>query len=145
MDEIPYKWTPSPHTADVAIAIDSVDLEGLFHAALDGLLGTLEISKSIPGDVQVSGHEVHMKAYGIEAALVDFLNECIYAMEVDEIIPYRIASMTYDSENLSMLLNTRPLTDHEKPSIGHIKAATYSDLNVEKTDDRFRAKIIFDT
>ncbi len=145
MHQPTYSWQPSPHTADLAIAIAATDHDGLFRAALDGLLGSIELDPAQPDEHEISEYGLNLKSYEIEAALVDFLNECIYLMEVEDLVPFRIHSISYDGDSLRSVIHCRPVRKSERNEIGHIKAATYSDLKVEKTDSEYRTRIIFDT
>ena len=76
---------------------------------------------------------------------MDFLNECIFQMEVEELIPFKLLSVQIDGREYDMVLHCRPATDEEMKNIGHIKAATYSALEVRQKDGRYSADLIFDT
>jgi SHS2 domain-containing protein len=140
-----YKWEQSPHTADLAIAIEASDKSGLFHAAFEGLLGLQGIDKIPPDSKDISAYNLEINVEGIENALVDFLSECIFAIEVEEIVPYEICELSYDGHTLIANMHSRPIRDDERKELGHIKAATYSDLEVVEDDGIYRAKIVFDT
>jgi len=140
-----YKWEPSPHTADLAISITSDEKSGLFHAALDGLMGLTELSQSPPDNDEITEYRLNLTVECIEEALVDFLNECIFIMEVEEIIPYGLQSIQIEENTYSLVILCRNVSEAEKKEIGHIKAATYSGLDVIEKDGRFRTNIIFDT
>jgi len=140
-----YRWEPSPHTADLAIAIESSDIEGLFRASFDGLLGLLEIEPEKSEGVTILEHKLNMKFCAVEEGLVDFLNECIYLMDGEDLLPFRIQFLNYSPGELEAVFHCRDVADVEKPRITHIKAATYSNLAVEQVGETYRAKIIFDT
>jgi SHS2 domain-containing protein len=140
-----YSWEPAPHTADLAISISSSDETGLFRAAFEGLLGIQGISTD-PADVaSQTEYNLEISVDEIENALVDFLNECIYVVEVEEEIPYAIKKINYDGKILAANLRCRPIRKDERRELGHVKAATYSDLKVIETDGVFGARIVFDT
>jgi len=143
--DLSYTWQPSPHTADLAIAISASEKGGLFYAALAGLLGILELDASTPAEQEMTEYGLTLKSYGIESSLVDFLNECVYLMEVEDLVPVGIHELTYGDDSLRAVLLCRPVIDADRPDIGHVKAATYSDLNVELSDGMYKAKIVFDT
>lgn len=145
MDDKSYKWEQSPHTADLAIAIEASDKSGLFHAAFEGLLGVQGIDTNPPESGNYSPYNLEIQVEGIENALVDFLSECIFAIEVEEVIPYEIRELSYDGCSLIAKLHCRPIRNDERKELGHIKAATYSDLQVIEQDGIYRAKIVFDT
>ncbi|MFH1675441.1 MAG: archease [bacterium] len=144
MNEKKFDWKPSPHTADLAMTISAVTYDDLFRAALFGLLGTLEIEiGSIPD--RVTELRLTMASENIENALVDFLGECIYLMEVEDLIPFEIRSINFLDGNLDTVLVLRNAGKIDMGKIGHIKAVTYHDLNVIESDGVFRATIVFDT
>jgi SHS2 domain-containing protein len=140
-----YRWEPSPHTADLAIAIEAVEPAGLFYAAFDGLMGLLQISLEPPSDSELIENGMEYISCAIEDGLVDFLNDCIYLMDAEDLVPFKIKSLQFSRGNLSATLTCRPLKDDERARITHIKAATYSNLSVEKIADRYKARIVFDT
>jgi SHS2 domain-containing protein len=145
MNSPDYTWEPSPHTADLAIAIEAAEPAGLFYAAFDGLLGLLQIPAEPPADSEIVENGIEYKSCAIEESLVDFLNDCIYLMDAEDMLPFKIKSLEFSRGNLNATLICRPLKDSEHPQVTHIKAATYSNLSVEKTGDRYKARIIFDT
>jgi SHS2 domain-containing protein len=145
MSQPSYKWEPSPHTADLAIAIEAEEIADLFRAAFDGLLGLLEIPPGDSMESEILEHVLSMKFCAIEEGLVDFLNECIYLMDGEDLVPFRIGFLEYEPGELNAKFQCRQVADLERPRITHIKAATYSGLTVEQVGDVYRAKIIFDT
>lgn len=145
MTESSYNWSPSPHTADLAIAISATDHAGLFRAALAGLIGSLEVSEEPPLPEEITEYTLHQESGAIESNLVDFLNECIYLMEVEDLVPCDLRSVHYSGATLEAVLLCRPVGKPDLEAIGHIKAATYSDLEVKKSGERYEAVIVFDT
>jgi SHS2 domain-containing protein len=145
MDEKSYSWAPSPHTADIAISIIADSHDGLFMAALEGLLGSLELPQCQPEPDQITDYTLTQKSGSIESNLVDFLNECIFLMEVEELIPFEFSVIEYSRGMLKAALKCREATRDDKMCIGHIKAATYSDLEVTELEGQYYARIVFDT
>jgi len=145
MVESPYKWEPSPHTADLAVEISAMEIAGLFHAALAGLIGSLEIDSNVTDESEVTEYNLHISFNEPEAALVDFLNECIYLMEVEDLVPLRVGNLRLRENRMDAVLQCREVSDRDLSEIGHIKAATYSDLQIENIDGMYRAIVIFDT
>ncbi len=140
-----YSWEQSPHTADLAIAITASTHEGLLRASLDGFLGLLEINPEIQSDEINELYNLVLSNPTIEDVLVDFLGECIYLMEVSEHMPVGFESLTVNDGNLNAVIKCRKVRENERNEVGHIKAATYSGLEVKLVDGRFSAVLIFDT
>ena len=140
-----YHWTQVEHTADLAISISASSHTDLFLAALDGLLGILEIRVFEPDPAKITPIHHSQDSGSIESNLVDFLNECLYLMEVEELVPYKIESINYIGTVLEADMRCRDVINEDSDATGQIKSTTYSDLEVQKVDDRFEATIIFDT
>jgi len=145
MNDSSYSWKPSAHTADLAIEITADDKPGLFHAALAGFLGSLELDTSLPEEKEIIENHLNISFDEMETAIVDFLNECIFLTEVEELVPLGIIDLKLEKNSMDATLQCREVTEEDRPEIGHIKAATYSDLQIENVDGVYKAKLIFDT
>ncbi len=145
MSDKTYNWAPSPHTADLAISISASDHAGLFMAAMEGLIGILELSSAEPEPNQITDYTLTQKSDSIENSLVDFLNECIFLMEVEELIPFELSMIEISDDVLRAAMRCRMVMPGDRPYVGHIKAATYSDLEVTEAGGIYYARIIFDT
>jgi SHS2 domain-containing protein len=131
--------------ADLAIGITASDHAGLFNAALEGLLGTIDLKTDSRENEKIEENGINLAGKVIEEILVDFLNDCIYLMEVGEQVPFRLEDVEYNDGVLKAKLKSRPIREEERTEIGHIKAATYSALEVKFIDGVYSATIIFDT
>jgi len=140
-----FSWEPAPHTADLAIKISASSEVGLFHAGLAGLLGLLDFDTEIKNEETPGTYQFSLHGNEIEDLLVDFLTESIYIMEVHSLIPIRIKSIQLNVNSAEGELETRVVRDFDRPEVGHIKAATYHDLEVIEIDGKFEARIVFDT
>ncbi|HEX9744570.1 MAG TPA: archease [bacterium] len=140
-----YQWRQVEHTADQAIALTANSRENLFRAALDGLLGILELDKNLAAASEPMEIHLEQNSGSIENNLVDFLNDCIYYMDIEETIPVKILSIKYNEDDeLECELICRPLEDNERMLAGKIKSTTYSDLEVTESDGIYNTTIIFD-
>jgi SHS2 domain-containing protein len=145
MKETKYCWEPSPHTADLAIKIKASDKTLLFFAAFDGLLETLGLDRTPPNKKYIIECGVNLPEAEIEESLVDFLNECIYLMDAEDLVPFRIKTVKQEDNEIVAEIQCRGIKESDKGLLGHIKAATYSDLSVKEIDGNFEATIVFDT
>lgn len=145
MIDLEYSWKPAPHTADLAIAVRAKKPEGLFRAVYEALLSLCGVTQDLQNSNETIEHTLTLVFTDIEEGLVDFLNECIYLMDGEELVPFRINHFEYSPGKITAVFLCRKVLSHEIPTITHIKAATYSDLKVERSDNGFSTQIIFDT
>ncbi len=128
------------HTADVAVAATADSLGGVFAAVAEGL--TAAMCDSIPptGD----RFEMRVRSESLEAALFDYLDECIYERDVRGVLPFDYrATVRRDGDEWVVEATARgvPLTD---VTARDVKAVTYSEMELVETDDGWRAYVVFD-
>ncbi|APW98320.1 protein archease [Halobiforma lacisalsi AJ5] len=150
------------HTADVAVAATGGTLEEVFAAVADGLAAasTDEVPEGTGERFRVS-----VTAESREALLFDYLDELIYRRDVRAALPvdHRVESIerggngegdgdedgdgdgNRDGEHESWTLEatTRgvPLSEIDAREV---KAVTYSEMRLERTDDGWEAYVVFD-
>lgn len=140
-----YLWKPVEHTADLAIFVSSKTTDGLFRAALDGFLSVIEIDTRNIDPNELIAYSLEQNSGSLESNLVDFLNECIYLLQVEELVPHELKSVSYSDGNLIAEIDCRNLREDEAHNAEIIKATTYSNLEVKFADGIYSATIIFDT
>ena len=129
------------HTADIGIVAFGRDLPEAFgnaaYAMFDILTDTDKIREMDRFDLRVS-------ASNIEELLVTWLDEMLYRYETERLICKRFVIDDMDDVSLRATVFGEKLdpTRHEVKL--EIKSVTYHQLKVEKTDDGWRAQVIFD-
>ena len=128
------------HTADVAVAATADSLGGVFAAVAEGL--TAAMCDSIPA----TGHrfEIRARAESPEAALFDYLDDCIYERDVRGVLPVdHRANVRRDGDGWVVEATARgvPLAD---VTARDVKAVTYSEMELTETDAGWRAYVVFD-
>jgi SHS2 domain-containing protein len=129
------------HTADIGIVAFGGDLPEAFgnaaYAMFDILTDTDKIRDMDRFDLRVS-------ASNIEELLVTWLDELLYRYETERLICKRFVIDDMDDVSLRATVFGEKLdpTRHEVKL--EIKSVTYHQLKVEKTDDGWRAQVIFD-
>lgn len=124
------------HTADWSARVWAQDLPSLFveaARALNALAGTL-IAKE-PRLRQTFEAE----APDVESLLVAFLSELIYYQE-QENLAFDVFEIEVKGGKLNVEMEGAQLLSSDKA----IKAATYHNLKIERTNDGFEATIVFD-
>ncbi|SHH36289.1 archease [Halobaculum gomorrense] len=128
------------HTADVAVAATADSLGGVFAAVADGL--TAAMCEEIPdgGD----RFDLRVRAESPEAALFDYLDQCIYERDVRAVLPSdHRATVRSDGDGWLVEASARgiPLADVVARDV---KAVTYSEMELAETDGGWRAYVVFD-
>ena len=128
------------HTADVGVEAWGEDLGDLFAALGDGM------AAAMCDDVPPAGERfpVEVDAESSEAALFDYLDELIYQRDVRDVLPVdNRATVEGSGDRWSVRGSARgvPLSDVDAREI---KAATYSQMRLEPTDDGWYAYVVLD-
>jgi SHS2 domain-containing protein len=129
------------HTADICVKVYGRDLKELFQNAAAALFEI--ISEKKPGvPSQTKTLSVEKSAENLEELLIAWLNELISLSEARDLI--------FEGFNIQELTDNKIKAKLEGIGRGclkiktEVKAATYHELKIEKTDSGWQAKIIFD-
>jgi len=129
------------HTADIGIVASGRDLPEAFgnaaYAMFDILTDTDKIREMDRFDLRVS-------ASNIEELLVTWLDEMLYRYETERLICKRFVIDDMDDVSLRATVFGEKLDPARHEVKLEIKSVTYHQLKVEKTDDGWRAQVIFD-
>ncbi len=125
-----------PHTADWAMKVWAEDMPSLFAEAAQGMntLSGLELAPA-PRVARTFRHE----AADDETLLVAFLSELIYARE-QENLGFDTFRIDLQSGLILAQMDGAPLASVEKP----IKAVTFHNLRISRTDRGCKTEIVFD-
>ncbi len=125
------------HTADIAIRVWGRDLAGLFANAAYGLACQL----ADPAEVERTAEQsVELEAYDAETLLVTWLGELLYLNERDGdvFIDFEMGHVT--PIHLRAVVRGGPAREHRR----HIKAVTFSELEIVRTGAGYETTIVFD-
>ena len=135
------RYEQFPHTADIGIRVFSKDLKELFENAafaMFDLIADLEgIKTSIEEVIEAAGETQ-------EELLVAWLDELLYRFCTKEIIYSKFEITELSETKLKAKVFGRPVSANRNRLKIEIKAVTYSDLKIKKTDKGYQAEIIFD-
>jgi SHS2 domain-containing protein len=124
------------HTADWALRVWAPDLETLFATAAEGMSSLSGIELSTEADVKSL---VQLDAQDMETLLVDFLSEILFAGE-DEGVGFDSFDIAIKNGKLTGILGGGKIKNQEK----QIKAVTFHNLRIDKTEMGFEVLIVFD-
>jgi SHS2 domain-containing protein len=125
------------HTADWSARIWAADLPSLFQEAARAM-------NSLSGTAAGTGPRVKrtFEAEGpdAESLLVAFLSELLYYQEQENLVFDTFELFEVKSDTLNVEMEGAQIVASEKA----IKAVTYHNLKIEKTDQGFETMIVFD-
>jgi len=128
------------HTGDLGIELDAPTREELFRRASLALAAILVE----PGDVAaVEQRTIEVAAESDPDALHDLLTALLGLFAVEDFI-WCEASVTQEGGVLCVTLRGERFDPNRHVFRGEIKAVTYHQLQVERSDKGWRARVIFD-
>lgn len=126
------------HTADLALRFGGPDLESFFRIAARGMYHLLG-AEATPSK-GAEQHTISLEAMDLESLLVDWLGELAYLAETADLVFGEITFKTLTATRIEAILTGCRMHRLEKV----IKAVTFHNLNVIKTDDGYAATVVFD-
>ena len=125
------------HTADVAIRVWGQDLAALFANAAFGMTALLT---NIEDVVATTKATIELEAEDVEILLVDWLSELLFLGERDDVVYMRIDRLEIAPNRLKATVRGGPVQERH----AHIKAVTFSELQIKRTDRGYETVIVFD-
>lgn len=125
------------HTADVAIQVWGSDLAELFANAAYGMACQITDVR----DVDVAAERrIDVESEDLEIVMVEWLSELLYLAERDGLVFIEFDILEVTSQRLRALARGGPVEEYH----GHIKAVTFSELEITETDGGYQTTIVFD-
>jgi len=132
------------HTADIACEVSGDSLEELFTASVEAW------RSSVVGETNESNREIkklNLKASSIEQLLVDFISELNFNLFVRNWLINLVLVLEIKQKNDTWFLSTEiegtPISKDVKIK-QEIKAITFHQMNIEKTENQYHTLIVFD-
>ena len=125
------------HTADIAIRVRGRDLAELFANAAYGMAYQLADPDAVE---RTAEHLIELDAYDVETLLVAWLGELLYLSERDECVFTDFDVLEIAPTRLRAFVRGGPVQEHQQ----HIKAVTFSDLEIVRTDEGYETTVVFD-
>jgi SHS2 domain-containing protein len=128
------------HTADVAVEAAGDTLSETFAAVADGMAAAM--CEDVPEGGGRLG--VSVTAENREALLFDYLDRLIYERDVQSVLPVdngATASRDRGTWRVEASFRGVPLAD---VTARDLKAVTYSDMDISRTDRGWHAYVVFD-
>jgi len=128
-------------TADAGIEAWGDTVAQAFIGAAEGLASLLA---EIPEEKLTRTESISVNGENLSALLVKFLNELIYLEETSGLIPGKVKKLWIREPNLFAVIRCADSSAINPADRGHIKAATYHDLEIKQSESGIRLKVIFD-
>jgi len=135
------RYEQFPHTADIGVRVYGKDLKGLFENAAFAMFDIIADLEGLTGSVT---QDITLKAPGLEELLVAWLDELLYNFYTKSLIFYKFDIKELTDTGMEARVVGRPVGANRNRLKTEIKAATYSDLKIEKTPDGYKVEIVFD-
>lgn len=126
------------HTADWALRIRGRALAELLANAARGMVSLLVAQpEKIPLEVE---EQFELDSIDAEGLLVDWLSELAYWAEMEQVVFYQFELTDVSPTHLKAVVRGGRVPDLRK----HIKAVTYHNLQIVKTESGLSATVVFD-
>jgi SHS2 domain-containing protein len=141
MNSTPLDYQIIDHTADLGIIVKGPDIKSLFVLAAQAMTDIM-----VKGDIRDRKviRDVLVEGEDFPDLMVRWLGEILYLFEGENLI---LNSIEIKSISPVQLKSTLTLTSFEPKYhqvLREIKAVTYHQISVDKTNDGWEARVIFD-
>jgi SHS2 domain-containing protein len=133
------------HTADIKFMAYGKSLEEVFENSALAMFNVMIDTEQVSGETR---KEIFLKAPDLESLLVDWLSELLYIFEVDEIVfrEFKVEKIKEEAGEYSIIAQAvgEEYYPESHPFKTEIKAVTYNQLEITKTDDGWKAQVVVD-
>ena len=135
------RYEQIPHTADLAAKIYGRNLKELFENAAFAMFDMMADMEGLKAEESVN---IEVEASNKEELLVSWLNEILYISYIKGILFPEIQVRDLDENKLIAAAKGQRLEKGGGRIHSEIKAATYHDLEIQKTDGGYEVTVVFD-
>lgn len=129
------------HTADIGVRVFGRTLKQLFENAAFAMFDIIADLQGLRGEII---QEIELTAPNQEELLISWLDELLYNFYTKGVIFYDFKVEELSEDLIRAKAFGRPVSDNKNRLKTEIKAATYYNLKIRKTDDYYQVDIIFD-
>ena len=130
------------HTADVAVEARGDTLDDAFAAVGDGLAAAMCDAEDVPDAGE--RFDLSVVAESRETALFDYLGELIYERDVRGVLPVDNGVRVSETDGeWRVTASARGVPLSAVPA-RDVKAVTYSEMRLDRTDDGWAVYVVFD-
>ncbi|MBK5092819.1 MAG: archease [Actinobacteria bacterium] len=129
------------HTADIGIEVEADTLGELFEGTAMAMLSLIVDPATVRDDVE---RELSLEAGDLEELLFIWLNELLFIMYADGLLFSKFEVKDVGDSRLVAVASGERLDRGRHRLDEEIKAATYHEMMVERLDEGWKARVIFD-
>ena len=132
-----------PHTADVKFQAWGKTIEEVFENSANALFASLT-NKKVKLKKKMS---IRAEGNDLEGLMYNFLEEFLFLLDSENFIPGKIEEVKLDRENFKIVAKASGDDANSKENdyeISHIKAITYSEMEITHLPDRWVAQVVLD-
>jgi protein archease len=138
---LPLSWETFEHEADIGLVVRGADGPELFATAG---LALFDLVCRLDAVEERESYELAGEADGVEALLVDWLNDLVYLFEGEQVVCRRFAFPEWSARSYRAQAFGEPVDPGRHEPRDLVKAATYHGLSVQQLPDRWEARVILD-
>jgi len=141
MNSTPLTYQVIDHTADLGIIVKGTDVEDLFISAAQAMTHLM-----VKGDIseKIATRDVLIEGEDFPDLMVRWLGEILYLFEGENFIVHSIEIKSISPIQLKSILSLTGFEPEYHEVLREIKAVTYHQISVDKANDGWEAKVIFD-
>ncbi len=141
MDSTQLTYEIIDHTADLGIIVKGPDVKSLFILAAQAMTDLM-----VEGDIsdKTATRNVLVKGEDFPDLMVRWLGEILYLFEGENFIVHSIEIKSISPIQLKSTLSLSSFEPEYHQVLREIKAVTYHQISVDKFDDGWEARVIFD-
>ena len=141
MNSTPLEYQIINHTADMGIIVKGSDVRNLFVIAAQAMIDLM-----VKGDIskKTAIRDVLVEGEDLPDLMVRWLGEILYLFDGENLIVNSIEIKSISPINLKSKLELTNFDPEKHEILREIKAVTYHQISVDKVNDGWEAKVIFD-
>jgi SHS2 domain-containing protein len=129
-----------PHTADIKFQSSGKTIEELFENSALALI-TILTDKKIKAKKRIT---IRAEANDLEGLMYNFLEEFLFLLDSEGFIARKIEEINLDMENFRIIAKISGDDAKSNYEINHIKAITYSEMEIKHLSNKWVAQIVLD-
>ena len=129
------------HTADVGIHAFGHTLPELFIHAAQGMESLMVAPEQVHESVT---REITVEGYDVVSLLIAWLNELVFLFDTEYLLLRTFQIDIFTETSLQAHASGEPYDAQRHDLSSAIKAVTWHEASVERTNDGYKARIIFD-
>jgi len=141
MNSTPLTYQIIDHTADLGIIVKGPDVKSLFIRAAQAVTDLM-----VRGDIseKTAIRDVSVEGEDFPDLMVRWLGEILYLFEGENFIVHSIQIKSISPIQLKSTLSLSSFEPENHQVLREIKAVTYHQISVDKANDGWEARVIFD-